>query len=262
MESYAKSHASVFPLNTNLKPTRELFFVQFILIFQHCCIIDFSQKEWEEAMVLLYFSLGITVIGIIFLVIGYSASASNDRAILSVEKTRDSQKKYWVDDFSDHLIELFSSPCPTCKTKTILAEGVKKELRTNESPIENFFEYYLITTRSYHRYCPKCQRLFDDPQPMEEWTTEEISQNKAYEGGEPFTIVQIHPNIKMIAEEYAQRNSGEYKRWNYQPDTHQIKYEKLLERLTNKAVKLSKLVVWGWVLIPLGVVLFFFWIIQ
>jgi hypothetical protein len=212
-------------------------------------------------MVLLYFSLVITIIGIIFLVIGYSASSANDRAILSVEKTRDSQKKYWVNDFSDHLIQLFSRPCPTCKTKTILAEGVKKELRTNESPIENFFEYYLITTRSYHRYCLNCQRLFDDPQPMEEWTTEEISQNKAHEGGEPYKIVQIHPNIEKIVEDFAQRNSGEYKRWNYQLGSEQIKYEKLQERLTNKAGKLSKLVVWGWVFIPIGVLLFFFWII-
>jgi thiol-disulfide isomerase/thioredoxin len=213
-------------------------------------------------MVLLYVSIALTIIGIIFLVIGYSASASNDRAVLSVEKTRDSHKKYWVDDFSDHLIKLFSSPCPTCKTKTILAEGVKKELRTNESPIEDFFEYYLITTRSYHRYCPKCQRLFDDPLPMEEWNAEEISQNNAFEGEEPLKIVQIHPNIETIVEEFAQRNSGEYKRWNYQPDSDQVKYEKLLERLTKKAGKLSKLVVWGWVLIPLGIALFFFWIIQ
>jgi hypothetical protein len=215
----------------------------------------------EETMVFLYLSIILLVTGVVLLLVGYIANASNDRKILSAETIIESQKKEWVEDFSQHLHSLFSEPCPTCKTPTLLAEGITTEVRTNESPIENFIENTLITTQSFHRYCPNCEKILDQPAPMEAWHAESISQNRAFDGGEPLKIVQIHQKVDEIINHFAENNLDSHDLWHYQPDSKQRGYEKLLEGLKNKAIKYSMFVVLGWILIPIGLVLFFFWVI-
>jgi hypothetical protein len=212
-------------------------------------------------MVLLVISIGVGLIGIILLIAGYSSSSQNDRDISSAEKIIDTQKKDWAEDFSDHLKKLFAVPCPTCTKQTILAEGVTKEVRINESPIEDFLEYTLLTTRSFHRYCPNCEKLFDEPAPMEEWKAESVSQDTAFKGSEPIRIIQTHQDIVPIVSHFAENHYDQHDHWNYQPGEKQLGYEKLLEDLNGKSARFSRFVVWGWVFVPIGIVLFFFWLI-
>lgn len=207
--------------------------------------------------VLLYLAVPVTLIGVVLLITGYSLTKSNDRKIGILEGHITSREMTWLEDFASYLIKQFSTPCPNCHSKTILAEGVKKEVRTNESPIPNFFDYTLVTIKSFFRFCPNCNRYFDDPKPMEDWTVEIVSQERALAGGEPFTIVQTHQEIDSLIRNLAKVNYSKHTEWNYPPNRDQENLEKQMESLISKAAKYSKFVIWGWILAPMGILLFF-----
>lgn len=208
---------------------------------------------------LLIFSIVVTVMGIFFFVIGYLLNASYNRKSTSIEQLIDTEKNKWVGDFSEHLRKLFSAPCPTCATATIIAEGITEKVRTYDPANGGGFDYDLLTTRSYTRFCPNCEKLVDEPAPMTESKKQLIGQERAFKGSEPFRIVQIHQFVKPIVDQYAERNFSEHDRWGYQPGSKIIDYERLLANLNAKAGKYSGIYILGWVFVPIGLVGLFFW---
>jgi len=212
-------------------------------------------------MIYLILSIVLTIIGVIFLIISYSSNAANDREIESTEQIIAENSNKWKVEFAKHLQRIFTAPCPVCSTHTILAEGIEKEVRTFETEVEGFLNHLLLTTKSYTRYCPKCQKTIDEPAPLEEWKSEEISEKRALEGNESYKIVQIHQDSGWIFDQFAENNLDKHDRWNFQPDSMLINYENKLKNLNNKAARLSRLLIAGWIFVPLGLVSFFFWII-
>jgi hypothetical protein len=61
--------------------------------------------------------------------------------------------------------------------------------------------------------------------------------------------------------QFAENNLDSHDLWHYQPDSKQRGYEKLLKELKDKAILYSMFVVLGWILLVVGVTLFFFWVI-